>query len=114
METVQPIKKIFLVLGPVGKSASKTLRSHNKIKKSSNMNRSTVFVTFLSLVTFQLGVGLWAPSPPPPPLGYAYMPGSFVFEIRKLLATSEAEFNSSISAGMGSKPSGTKAAVIFD
>ena len=41
METVQPIKKNSLDLGPVWKSASKTLRSHNKIKKSQNMNKST-------------------------------------------------------------------------
>ena len=33
--------------------------------------------------------------------------------MRKLLAISEAEFQSSVGAGMGSKPSGTKAAVIF-
>ena len=31
----------------------------------------------------------------------------------KLLETSEAELNSSVGAGIGSKPSGTKAAVIF-
>ena len=37
----------------------------------------------------------------------------FVLEIRKLLVTSEAEFNSFFGAGMGSKPFGTKAAVIF-
>ena len=39
--------------------------------------------------------------------------GQFVLEMRKLLATSEAEFNSLVGAGMGSKPFGTKAAVIF-
>ena len=39
--------------------------------------------------------------------------GQFVLDIRKLLATSEAEFNSLVGAGMGSKPFGTKAAVIF-
>ena len=39
--------------------------------------------------------------------------GQFVLEIRKLLATSEAEFNALIGAGMGSKPFGTKAEVIF-
>ena len=63
------------------------------------------FVTFLSLVIFQLGRG----GTP----GYAYVQGSFALEMRKLLATSEAEFNSLVGAGMGSKPSGTKAAVIF-
>ena len=47
------------------------------------------------------------------PLGYAYVLGSFVLEMRKLLVTSEAEFNTSVGAGMGSKPSGKKAAVIF-
>ena len=45
------------------------------------------FVTFLSLVTFYLGVG---------PLGYAYVLGSSALEMRKLLATSEAEFNLSV------------------
>ena len=39
--------------------------------------------------------------------------GQFVLEIRKRLATSEAEFNSLVGAGMGSKPFGTKEAVIF-
>ena len=39
--------------------------------------------------------------------------GQFVLEIRKLLATSEAEFNSLVGAGMGSKAFGTAAAVIF-
>ena len=39
--------------------------------------------------------------------------GQFVLEMRKLLATSEAEFNSLVGAGMGSKPFRTKAAVIF-
>ena len=39
--------------------------------------------------------------------------GQFVLEMRKLLATSEAEFNSLVGAGMGLKPFGTKAAVIF-
>ena len=39
--------------------------------------------------------------------------GQFVLEIRKLLATSEAEFNSLVGAGVGSKSFGTKAAVIF-
>ena len=39
--------------------------------------------------------------------------GQFVLEIRKLLATSEAEFNALVGAGMGSKPFGTKAEVIF-
>ena len=66
------------------------------------------FVTFLSLVIFQLRGR--APWPPP---GYAYVPGSFVLEMRKLLTTFKAEFNSSVGAGMSSKPSGTKAAVIF-
>ena len=60
------------------------------------------FVTFLSLVTW--GVGL---------PGYAYMLGSFILNMRKFLATSETEFHSSIGAGMGSKSSGTKAAAIF-
>ena len=49
----------------------------------------------------------------PLPPGYAYVIGSFVLEMGKLLATSEAEFNSSIGAGMGSKISETKAAVIL-
>ena len=39
------------------------------------------------------------PSPP----GYAYVLGSFVLEMRKLLATSEAEFNSSVSAARASE-----------
>ena len=39
--------------------------------------------------------------------------GQFVLEIRKLLATSEAEFNSLVGAGKGAKPFGTKGAVIF-
>ena len=39
--------------------------------------------------------------------------GQFSLEISKLLATSEAEFNSLVGAGMGSKPFGTKAEVIF-
>ena len=39
--------------------------------------------------------------------------GQLVLEIRKLLATSEAEFNALVGAGMGSKPFGTKAEVIF-
>ena len=39
--------------------------------------------------------------------------GQFVLEIRKLLAASEAEFNSLVGAGMGAKPCGTKAAVNF-
>ena len=39
--------------------------------------------------------------------------GQFVLEIKKLLATSKAEFNSLVGAGMGSKPFGTKGAVIF-
>ena len=58
------------------------------------------FVTFLSL-----GRG----GPP----GYAYVLGSFVSEMRKLLATSEAEFNSSVGAGKGSKLFRTKAVAIF-
>ena len=58
------------------------------------------FVTFLSFVTFQLGRG---GSP-----GYAYVLGSFVLDMRKLLATSKAEFNSSVGADMD-----LKAAVIF-
>ena len=49
----------------------------------------------------------------PPPPGYAFVLGSFVLEMRKLLVTSEAEFNSSVRAGMGSKPFGMKVAVIF-
>ena len=63
------------------------------------------FVTFLSLVTFQLGGGRV--------LRLRLCAGQFVSEMRKLLATSEAEFNVSAGAGMGSKPFGTKAAVIF-
>ena len=47
------------------------------------------------------------------PPGYAYVLDIFVSEVRKHLGTSEAGFNSSVCAGMGSKPSGTKAAVIF-
>ena len=39
--------------------------------------------------------------------------GQFVLEIRKLLAASEAEFNSLVCAGTGSKPFRTKEAVIF-
>ena len=39
--------------------------------------------------------------------------GQFVLEMRKLLATSEAEFNLLVGAGMGSKPFGKKEAVIF-
>ena len=62
------------------------------------------FVTFLSLVAFQLGGGdPWL----------RLCAGQFVLEIRKLLATSKAEFNSLVGAGMGSKPFGTKGAVIF-
>ena len=64
------------------------------------------FVTFLSLVTFQLGKGGRDP-------WLRLCAGQFVLEIRKLLATSKAEFNSLVGAGMGSKPFGTKAAVIF-
>ena len=45
--------------------------------------------------------------------GYVDELGSFVLEVRKFLVTSEAEFNSSVGAGMGSKPFGMKAAVIF-
>ena len=62
-------------------------------------------VTFLSLVTFQFGGGRepWL----------RLCAGQFVLEIRKLLATSKAEFNSLVGAGMGSKPFGTKGAVIF-
>ena len=41
------------------------------------------------------------------------MPGSLVLEMKKLSATSEAEFNSLVGAGMGSKTSATRAAVIF-
>ena len=37
-----------------------------------------------------------------------YELGSFVLEMTKLLATSDAEFNSSVGTGMGSKPSGKK------
>ena len=39
--------------------------------------------------------------------------GQFVLEIRKLLATSEAEFNALVGADMSSKSFGTKAEVIF-
>ena len=62
------------------------------------------FVTCLSLVTFQLGAGS---------LATPMRAGQFVLEIKKRLATSEAEFNSLVGAGMGAKPFGTKAAVIF-
>ena len=62
------------------------------------------FVTFLSLVTFQLGGGdPWL----------RLCAGQFVLELRKLLPHSEAEFNSLVGAGMGAKPFGTKGAVIF-
>ena len=65
------------------------------------------FVTFLSLVTFQLEAGggrdPWL----------RLCAGQFVLEMKKLLATSEAEFNSLVGAGTGSKPFETKAAVIF-
>ena len=47
------------------------------------------------------------------PPGHAYVLGSFVLKMRKLFATSEAEFNFLVGASMGSKPSGTKAAVIL-
>ena len=67
------------------------------------------FVTFLSLVTFQLWGGRLAPCPS----GYPYVLGSFVLDMRKLLAISKAEFNSLVGAGMGSKPSGTRAAVVL-
>ena len=63
-------------------------------------------VTFLSLVTFQFGGGGRGP-------WLRLCAGQFVLEIRKLLATSKAEFNSLVGAGMGSKPFGTKGAVIF-
>ena len=56
--------------------------------------QSFFFVTFLSLATFQLG-GEAAPH------GYAYVLGSFVLEMRKLLATSEAEFKSSVGGWCG-------------
>ena len=45
--------------------------------------------------------------------GYVDELGSFVLEVRNFLVTSEAEFNSSVGAGMGSKSFGMKAAVIF-
>ena len=61
------------------------------------------FVTFLSLVTFPLGVGGRAPCFP----GYTYVLGSILSEMRKFLETSEAEFNLSVGAGMDLKPSGT-------
>ena len=48
----------------------------------------------------------WAPA-------YAYVLGSFVSEMRKLLATFKAEFNSSVGAGKGSKLFRTKAVAIF-
>ena len=67
------------------------------------------FVIFLSLVTFQLR-GRGGPLGPP---GYTYVLGSFVLEMKKLSATSEAQFNSSVGAGMASKPFGTKAVDIF-
>ena len=60
------------------------------------------FVTFLSLVTFQLGSGAGPP-------GYAYVLGSFVLKMRKILATSEAEFNSSAGVSVSLKPLETKA-----
>ena len=65
------------------------------------------FAAFLSLVTFQLGAGGGRY-----PWLHLYA-GKFVLQIRKLLAASEAEFNSLVGAGMGSKPFGTKAVVIF-
>ena len=64
------------------------------------------FVAFLSFKTFQSKVRGGTP-------GYAYVLGSLFLDIRKLSATLEAEFNSLVVAGMGSKPFGTKAAVIF-
>ena len=64
------------------------------------------FFIFLSLVTIQLGG--WERDP-----WLRLCAGQFVSEIRKLLATSEAEFNSLVGAGLGSKPFGTTAAVIF-
>ena len=67
------------------------------------------FVTFLVLVTFHLGGAV--PLPPSPWLNLCA--GQFCFRNEKILATSEAEFNSSVDAGMVSKPSGKKAAIIF-
>ena len=64
------------------------------------------FVAFLSFVTFQLGAGGRDP-------WLHLCAGQFVLEITKLLATSEAEFNLLVGMGMGSKPFGKKAAVIF-
>ena len=77
------------------------------IKEIKTEETLVLFVTFLSLVTFQLGGR--ALCPPLAPLMF----WDFFSEMRKLLASSEAEFNSSVGADMGSKPSGTKAAVIF-
>ena len=45
--------------------------------------------------------------------GYAYVVSSFVSEMIKLSAISEAEYNSSVGADMGSKLFGAKAAIIF-
>ena len=75
------------------------------LEESETEETEGFFVTFLSLVTFQLQGGRdpWL----------RLCAGQFVLEIRKRLATSKAEFNSLVGAGMGSKPFGTKGAVIF-
>ena len=75
------------------------------LEESETEETKGFFVTFLSLVTFQLGAGTGSLATP--------MSWQFVLEIRKRLATSKAEFNSLVGVGMVSKPFGTKAAVIF-
>ena len=73
------------------------------LEETETEETSGVFVAFLSLVTFQLGAGS----------RQHLCAGQFILDIRKLLATSEADFNSLVGGGLGSKPFGTKAAVIF-
>ena len=73
------------------------------LEKTETEETRGFFVVFLSLVTFQLGAGSLAT-----PMCWAVC-----FRNKKALATPEAEFNSLVGAGMGSKPFGTKAAVIF-
>ena len=53
-----------------------------------------IFVTFLSLATFQLGGRGGIHNPP----SYAYVLRSFDLAMRKLLATSETELKSSVGA----------------
>ena len=61
---------------------------------------------------FNWGGGGAAGLPAPPPW-LRLCAGQFVLEMRKLLRTTEAEFNSSIGACVSSKLSGMKAAVIL-